>query len=84
MNYLKTRRLLGAIADQCPSTNKIDVERMIKDSAETAYHEDLDCLEQKVIRREAQYLQDIFPGLGKRGSLELLAALSEFLPERSE
>ena len=84
MNYLTPRRLLGGIADACPDVTATTVESMIKDSAKAAYDDGLDCIEKRIIRRNQQNLMDWCDGLGPKGALELLAAIAEFLPERSE
>jgi hypothetical protein len=84
MNYHQIRRRLAAIADVDPGTTKWEANRIIADSVEEAYREGLDCMEKAIVRKQIQWLQDNVHGLGERGALELLAAVSEYLPEGRE
>jgi len=76
--YQELKRFLFNVKDISPRINGAEVNRMITDACEDAY-QDTDIVERRRLRREVETLITNVPGLGRRGALELLAAVGDYL-----
>ena len=66
------------VKDISPRINGAEVNSMITDACEAAY-QDTDVIDRRHLRREVEMLITNIPGLGRRGALELLAAVGDCL-----
>lgn len=79
--YQELKRFLYYVKDISPRINGAEVNGMITDACEAAY-QDTDIAERRHLRREMETLMTNIPGLGKRGALELLAAVGDCMNEK--
>lgn len=94
MNHLQTRRLLFAAAEYDPDTSKTEANRMIVDANAEAYdslpdeqQEAIDnaCVHLEIgLQQRAEKNGGKLHMVGAATLLEILAAMSDFLPETAE